>query len=1350
MWTEVYRRVFRVRSTFECHPGNEFHESKLDLTEQARPAQIEPGRQVAESLHLSSWRRKIMKRSVVSFALLTALVLVSAESTAQTSRAETDPLYQGFLDPPRDFSPMPFWFWNGKMEDPIIQDQIRNMVDQHVYGAFLHGRDGLQTPYLSEDWFKAIGAGLEQSKKSGFEFNFLDEYDWPSGEVRDVWMAGNHQSEVLAKRPDFRMKTLAYDAKIVDGPMTVDLPVHAESQAIIAARWLGKNQIDPASLTLIDSGSMDGSNRWSVPAGQWVIIQFSLKPAMGFDGGFVDLMNPEATKLFFDTVYGEYHKRFASYFGDTIHYSFSDHEGDYGYRIAWTPRLFAAFEGRAGYDLRKMLPLLIYDGGDLATKIRTDYLSTVTDLYGKSFWEGITTSAKSLGIGRTGHAWEESLQRAAELEGNLFTVERGLDPVGVDSLFDWGRQPLNFKVGQSVADYEGRRFACENQGVQGTDSYLDLEGIRKGTNGIGAYGVNLFIPHAIDYDAGRANYPPDWMHQPYWPYFHTYADYTRRISYMNADSRHVTNVLLYYPITTVWADTRPLFSGEADYQQISDPSSWKNQTVLINDYYARIIQELSNHNWDYNIADDQYLASARVDGNELVIGPQRFRAVVLPPITTLSRTTLKKLEEFHQAGGILLGIRLLPTASPEAGDHDPVIMTGIASLFDRGFEGAQASIGERDQSNLGLSFYIDDSVDALIAALGAHVPKDVQVMSGPAQHLLFEHRRKLRADYYWVVNDTDRKRINEIHFAVTGVPEKWSALTGEQERLFYVNGPDGTDVRLNLDPWDAFYVVFHPLTGAPQDATLAATNAERLDSVSRHGTTVNVHVSGAANASETYVELRNGAQVYRGATSSLGAQPVLLSGAWQFRPKPDRVSVFYAKVSDAQEAAGRRKGWTDTSFDDKDWPESWLNEAQNTIRQWQIIGPFPNTDNDGFAKVYPPEQEFELQKKYGGLNAQVSWEDYDGNEPYLDRDSPIEWIKTKGGSSSDIGYIVNFDQAQLTDSKSWVVSYAHTYLYSPSNQHAQFIVAADNWSGIWLNRKQVFAQLRTPFWYELNDAWADRVPVELHKGWNEVLVKVGKGRGTASGFFGFSFRVADDRGTTLSQVVANTSPHDKSEVGISSEEKRFYRIEVPPGCLAIVPPVFRESYRMLLNGQELSVNGETPVDIRASLRGEKNTLVIVARKDDRLVSPVQFVTGNTPFSLKSWTQTGLANFSGAAIYTKSFGLPENYRDKRVMLDLGRVSSVADVFVNGEHAGTLVWRPYQLDITKLIRPGQNEVKIVVTNTEANRRSVGTWRHILSAIDIDGLEGPVQVVPYIDRVLTLQLTKDISNLQTTPKR
>ena len=75
----------------------------------------------------------------------------------------------------------------------------------------------------------------------------------------------------------------------------------------------------------------------------------------------------------------------------------------------------------------------------------------------------------------------------------------------------------------------------------------------------------------------------------------------------------------------------------------------------------------------------------------------------------------------------------------------------------------------------------------------------------------------------------------------------------------------------------------------------------------------------------------------------------------------------------------------------------------------------------------------------------------------------------------------------------------------------------------------------------------------------------------------------------------------------------------------------------------------------------------------------------------------------------------------------RLTALAAEQLIHRHAGTLVWRPYELDISKLVRPGVNKVKILVTNTEANQRAVGTRRGILAGIDIDGLEGPVRLIP-----------------------
>jgi hypothetical protein len=217
-------------------------------------------------------------------------------------------------------------------------------------------------------------------------------------------------------------------------------------------------------------------------------------------------------------------------------------------------------------------------------------------------------------------------------------------------------------------------------------------------------------------------------------------------------------------------------------------------------------------------------------------------------------------------------------------------------------------------------------------------------------------------------------------------------------------------------------------------------------------------------------------------------------------------------------------------------------------------------------------------------------------------------------------------------------------------------------------------------------------------------------------------------------------PYDAQKSANTNPGVRWYRTEIPPGVMAIVPPALQGPYRLFLNGVEPKPAGGTPIDIHPLRRAEKNTLVIAAREDDRLSSPVEFVSGTTPFSLQAWTKTALANFSGTAIYERSFTLPEAYRDKRLVLDLGRVSSVAEVEVNGHLAGTLVWSPFKLDITEFTKPGNNHLRIRLTNTEANARAVGPSHRILSNINVCGLEGPVEIVPYTDQTLALKPGKE----------
>src|ERR1022692_3755605 len=67
------------------------------------------------------------------------------------------------------------------------------------------------------------------------------------------------------------MSTTGPAAKCEDGSQVIDLPISVESQAIVVARWLGKDQIDASTLTLLDSSGTGRPIQWTAPAGQWVV-----------------------------------------------------------------------------------------------------------------------------------------------------------------------------------------------------------------------------------------------------------------------------------------------------------------------------------------------------------------------------------------------------------------------------------------------------------------------------------------------------------------------------------------------------------------------------------------------------------------------------------------------------------------------------------------------------------------------------------------------------------------------------------------------------------------------------------------------------------------------------------------------------------------------------------------------------------------------------------------------------------------------------------------------------------------------------------------------------------------------
>jgi hypothetical protein len=77
-------------------------------------------------------------------------------------------------------------------------------------------------------------------------------------------------------------------------------------------------------------------------------------------------------------------------------------------------------------------------------------------------------------------------------------------------------------------------------------------------------------------------------------------------------------------------------------------------------------------------------------------------------------------------------------------------------------------------------------------------------------------------------------------------------------------------------------------------------------------------------------------------------------------------------------------------------------------------------------------------------------------------------------------------------------------------------------------------------------------------------------------------------------------------------------------------------------------------------------------------------------------------FSGSATYRKQVAIAAaSLQNRRTVVELGLLNDIAQVWVNGKDAGVQWYPPYTADITGLLKAGDNQLEIVVTNNWANQ-------------------------------------------------
>ncbi|MCU0644668.1 MAG: hypothetical protein MUC94_10440, partial [bacterium] len=77
-------------------------------------------------------------------------------------------------------------------------------------------------------------------------------------------------------------------------------------------------------------------------------------------------------------------------------------------------------------------------------------------------------------------------------------------------------------------------------------------------------------------------------------------------------------------------------------------------------------------------------------------------------------------------------------------------------------------------------------------------------------------------------------------------------------------------------------------------------------------------------------------------------------------------------------------------------------------------------------------------------------------------------------------------------------------------------------------------------------------------------------------------------------------------------------------------------------------------------------------------------------------------FSGTGIYSQRLHLDKSLlkENRKFMLEAGQINDIIEVWLNGKKVGERCWLPFSFDITNYLKAGENEIKLVITNTPAN--------------------------------------------------
>ena len=1153
----------------------------------------------------------------------------------------------GFIHPPKGYGEVPFYWWQG---DTLTRERIEWELDQlqnkcisslqinysHLdSGGVTYGLSRPSQPALfTNEWWKLFKWFAIEAQKRGMTVS-LSDYTLGVGQ-------GFAMDEAREEFPELNGAELKAETDTLSGKINRKIPDGFLN--VTACKINPDKTLDTESRTNLLPFIKNGILQYDFGGHNYVVTCVYKKQIIPS----YDPMHPQSGKAYNHYFFDRFEKELPSEVPHALNFFFSD---ELNFRLGkniWNDYFAREFKKRKGYDIVPYLDALFTSIGARTPKIRLDYNDVVVQLSEENFfipvYEWHQRRGLIFGCDHGGRGKD-----VAEF-GDYFRTQRWNQGPGSDQPM-LSKDIIKAKVAASISHlYERPRVWLEgfHSSGWGTSSADVTDAIF--ANYVAGY--NLMSFHGLYYSTHGSWWewaPPDnHFRMPYWNQMEPLMQCIQRLSYILSQGHHVCDVAIIYP-------TEPVIAGMDG--QTSVNTAFKTGNLI----YDKGI--------DFDFIDFESIARAEAKDGRLCVSGEKYRVLVVPSMKVMRFSTLKKLEAFKKAGGIIVNIGELPQASEKSGSNDEELNRLVAEIFN-------------DDANA-IHCTNADEVRAVLAKLK---DPDFKVLTKITERPYVMHRKVGNRDIYSLYN---LPKNTKCFFKAKGEVQLWNPWKGEIVSIapFAEEKEEGTEVTLPLSKTEIQLIVFNPESRGQNTALKELKPAKKVKQTelegnwefelkpsldNRWGDYQLPATNALIGAQVRQVSMKENAD-YNGEKLNIGQWKKVTCGFGThfltLGPLPDLpsetelIQVIAQPLKDSVAINNKNYGWNAYRF-------SWKQGVEGDYGHQGYHG-LKGEMYDNFIRLGALKEEkhslSRIPEKAGNFYVLFSnviapfdgeFELLTGNEKpvyllvnHIKSDADNQKVKLRKGKNSVLAV---FDKACET-----YLIFRNPEIRRPQKQpismcwYNDYGVLTFDCSAVTKARSGLYSFESAPALESLTFSafgkvklWVDGKPL------NPL--------------------VTDKKpdGLTAYKVVIQEPKPTSSQVVL--------KIDYQPGFTegAAIPEFFKQ------------------------------------------------VCGKGEITLGDWSETdGLKAYSGGAWYRKAIQINQDELNGNIFIDLGDLVSSAELLVNGKSAGIRLAPPWKFDITNMARPGENKIEVLIYNTLSNNFTAIPTRYKGSAKS--GLIGPVRL-------------------------